>query len=78
MRVVGGSPEGLELDLASTQLLHARSNGSPKLINVFCHNALTIAALKQERKVKLSSIRYAMKSKSYLTPEAARALLMGG
>lgn len=78
MRVVGGSPEGLELDLPSQQLLHARSGGSPKLINVFCHNALTIAALKQERKVKLSSIRLAMKSKTYLTPEAARALLMGG
>lgn len=78
MRVVGGSPEGLELDLPSQQLLHARSGGSPKLINVFCHNALTIAALKQERKLKLSTIRLAMKSKSYLTPEAARALLMGG
>jgi serine/threonine protein kinase len=78
MRVVGGSPEGLDLDLASQQLLHARSGGSPKLINVFCHNALTIAALKQERKVKLSTIRLAMKSKSYLTPDAARTLLMGG
>jgi serine/threonine protein kinase len=78
MRAVGGSPEGLDLDLASQQLLHARSGGSPKLVNVFCHNALTIAALKQERKVKLSSIRLAMKSKSYLTADTARALLMGG
>jgi serine/threonine protein kinase len=78
MRVVGGSPEGLDLDLASQQLLHARSGGSPKLINVFCHNALTLAALKQEKKVKLSTVRLAMKSKSYLTPEAARTLLMSG
>jgi type II secretory pathway predicted ATPase ExeA len=78
MRVVGGSPEGLDLDLASQQLLHARSGGSPKLINVFCHNALTIAALKQEKKVKLSTVRLAMKSKSYLTPDAARTLLMNG
>jgi serine/threonine protein kinase len=77
MTTVGGSPEGLDLDLPSQQLLHARSAGSPKLVNVFCHNALTIAALKQEKKVKLSSIRLAMKSKSYLSPEAARSLLMG-
>jgi type II secretory pathway predicted ATPase ExeA len=77
MTTVGGAPEGLDLDLPSQQLLHARSGGSPKLINVFCHNALTIAALKQEKKLKLSSVRLGLKSKSYLSPDAARALLMG-
>jgi serine/threonine protein kinase len=78
MRRVGGSPEGMDLDLPSQQLLHARSGGSPKLVNVFCHNALTIAALKQERKLRFSSLRLAMKSKSYLSPEAARNLFMAG
>jgi type II secretory pathway predicted ATPase ExeA len=77
MKAVAGGQDGLDLDVASQQLLHARSGGNPKLINVFCHNALTIAALKQERKVKLTSIRLGMKSKSYLSPEAAQALLMG-
>jgi type II secretory pathway predicted ATPase ExeA len=77
MKEVGGCPEGLPLDLASQQLLHARSGGSPKLINVFCHNALTIAALKQEKTLKLSTVRYALKSKTYLSTDAARTLLLG-
>lgn len=77
MKTVGGAPEGLDLDLPSQQLLHARSGGNPKLINVFCHNALTIAALKQEKKLKLSSVRLGLKSKSYLSPDAARTLLLG-
>jgi type II secretory pathway predicted ATPase ExeA len=77
MKSIGGSPRGLELDVASQQLLHARSGGSPKLVNVFCHNALTIAALKQEREIRLSTLRLGMKSKSYLSPEAARDLLLG-
>ncbi|WP_437317939.1 protein kinase domain-containing protein [Sorangium sp. So ce385] len=77
MRSVGGSGRGLKLDLASQQLLHARSGGSPKLINIYCHNALTLAALQGEPEVSLSSIRLGMKSKSYLTADAATALLRG-
>lgn len=77
MRSVGGSGRGLNLDIASQQLLHARSGGSPKLVNIFCHNALTIAALQGEAEVSLSSIRLGMKSKSYLTAEAAMALIRG-
>ncbi|XXT20753.1 protein kinase [Sorangium sp. So ce429] len=77
MRSVGGSGRGINLDVASQQLLHARSGGSPKLINIFCHNALTIAALQGESEVSLSSIRLGMKSKSYLTAEAAVALIRG-
>lgn len=77
MRSVGGSGRGLNLDLASQQLLHARSGGSPKLINIFCHNALTLAAIQGEPEVSLSSIRLGMKSKSYLTAEAAITLLRG-
>ncbi|XXY45595.1 protein kinase [Sorangium sp. So ce269] len=77
MRSVGGSGRGINLDIASQQLLHARSGGSPKLINIFCHNALTIAALQGESEVSLSSIRLGMKSKSYLTAEAAVALIRG-
>lgn len=77
MRSVGGSGRGLNLDIASQQLLHARSGGSPKLVNIFCHNALTIAALQGETEVSLSSIRLGMKSKSYLTAEAALALIRG-
>ncbi|WP_437600572.1 protein kinase [Sorangium sp. So ce590] len=77
MRSVGGSGRGLNLDLASQQLLHARSGGSPKLINIYCHNALTLAAIQGEIEVSLSSIRLGMKSKSYLTAEAAMALLRG-
>ncbi|WP_437781522.1 protein kinase domain-containing protein [Sorangium sp. So ce1097] len=77
MRSVGGSGRGLNLDVASQQLLHARSGGSPKLVNIFCHNALTIAALQGEAEVSLSSIRLGMKSKSYLTAEAAMALIRG-
>lgn len=75
MKTIGGSARGLELDLATQQLLHARSGGNPKLVNVFCHNAMTIAALKQEARVSLASLRVGMKSKGYLSPEAARALL---
>jgi type II secretory pathway predicted ATPase ExeA len=77
MRSVGGASRGIELDIATQQLLHARSGGSPKLINVYCHNALTVAALRQERGIDLRSLRIGMKSKSYLTPEAATALLAG-
>ncbi|AUX39434.1 uncharacterized protein SOCE26_008260 [Sorangium cellulosum] len=77
MRSVGGSGRGLKLDVASQQLLHARSGGSPKLINIFCHNALTLAALQGEPEVGLSSIRLGMKSKSYLNAEAAANLLRG-
>jgi type II secretory pathway predicted ATPase ExeA len=75
LRTIGGSARGLELDLATRQLLHARSGGNPKLVNVFCHNAMTIAALKKEPRVTLTALRVGMKSKSYLSPEAARALL---
>ncbi|XXX78049.1 protein kinase [Sorangium sp. So ce134] len=77
MRSVGGSGRGLKLDLASQQLLHARSGGSPKLINIYCHNALTLAAIQGEQEVSLSSIRLGMKSKSYLTADAAMALIRG-
>jgi serine/threonine protein kinase len=77
MIAIGGVSKGLGLDIAARQFLFARSGGIPKLVNVYCHNALTIAALKQEREVRLEALRLGMKSKSYLTPESARALLLG-
>lgn len=78
MITVGGSVRGLELDVPSQQLLHARSGGVPRLINVFCHNALVIAGVQKEARVKFATIRLALKSKSYLTAEAAKALIGGG
>lgn len=77
MITVGGSLRGLELDLPSQQLLHARSGGVPRMINVHCHNALVIAGVQKESRVKFATIRLALKSKSYLTPEAAKALVGG-
>jgi serine/threonine protein kinase len=75
VRAIGRSRTGLDLDVASLQLLHARTGGIPRLINVYCHNALTIAALRQERAVRFSTLRVAMKSNTYLTPDGALALL---
>ena len=77
MTVVGGGARGLDLDLPTLQLLHARSGGSPRLLNVYCHNALTLAALKGEPQVRLATLLVAMKSRTYLSPDAARGLLGG-
>lgn len=75
MTTIGGSECGLALDPATRQLLHARSGGSPGLINTYCHNALTIAALQGERALRFETFRLAMKARTYLTPETAQALL---
>ncbi|HEX8703327.1 MAG TPA: protein kinase [Myxococcaceae bacterium] len=77
MRAVGGVG-GFTLDTASRQLLFLRSGGIPRLVSVYCHNALTLAMLRQERLPRLDTLRLAMKSKSYLSPDAARALLQAG
>ena len=77
VRTIGGNPRALELDKATLQLLHARSGGSPKLVNVYCHNALTLAALRGEQKVSFESFRLGMKRKVYLSPELGRELLQG-
>ncbi len=77
MRAVGGMG-GLTLDTAARQLLFLRSGGVPRLVSVYCHNALTLAMLRQERLPRLDTLRLAMKSKSYLSPDAARALLQAG
>jgi serine/threonine protein kinase len=77
MRSAGGVA-GFTIDAASRQLLYARSGGLPRLVNIYCHNALTLAMLRQERQPRLDTLRLAMKSRIYLTPEAARALLASG
>ncbi len=77
MRSVGGVG-GFSLDTASRQLLFSRSGGLPRLVSIYCHNALTLAMLRQERLPRLDTIRLAMKSKIYLSPETARALLTAG
>jgi serine/threonine protein kinase len=77
MRCIGGVA-GFTLDTASRQILYLRSGGLPRLVSVYCHNALTLAMLRQERLPKLDTLRLAVKSKSYLSPEAARTLLATG
>jgi serine/threonine protein kinase len=77
MRIIGGV-SGFSLDAASRQILYLRSGGLPRLVSVFCHNMLTIAMLRQERQPKLDTLRLAVKSNSYLSPEAARSLIMAG
>jgi hypothetical protein len=77
MRCVGGVA-GFALDQASRQILYLRSGGLPRLVSVYCHNALTLAMLRQERLPRLDTLRLAVKSKSYLTPDAAKSLLMAG
>lgn len=71
LRRAGAADPGIPLDLAGQQLLHARSFGNPKLVNVYCHNALTVAAASHERVIKLGSLRAALRTQTYLTPEAA-------
>jgi serine/threonine protein kinase len=77
MRAVGGTG-AFTLDNAARQLLFSRSGGIPRLVSIYCHNALTLAMLRQERLPRLDTLRLAMKSKSYLSPDAARALLQTG
>lgn len=74
MSAVGGLGQ-FELDAASQQLLFARTGGNPKLINVYFHNALTLAALSGEPQIRFKTLRYATKSDSYLTPRTGLALL---
>jgi type II secretory pathway predicted ATPase ExeA len=77
MRTIGGV-SGFSLDAASRQILYLRSGGLPRLVSIFCHNMMTIAMLRQERQPKLDTLRLAVKSNSYLSPEAARSLIMTG
>jgi hypothetical protein len=72
---IGGGRVHLGLDASTQQLLHARSEGSPRLVNIFCHNALVIAALRGTAVPGFDEFRLAMKSKAYLTPVSAQALL---
>jgi serine/threonine protein kinase len=72
---IGGGRIQIKLDAATQQFLHARSEGSPKLVNVYCHNALIIAWLRGSGPPGFEDFRLAMKSKAYLTPETARALI---
>ncbi len=76
MSVAGGNRH-LELDAASQQLLFARTAGNPKLINVYCHNMLTLVALLGEDQARFKTVRLAMKTSSYLTSGTALALLQG-
>ncbi len=75
LRTLGGLQRSLHLEPATLQLLHARSGGIPRLVNVYCHNALTIAALLGSRDLAFEHLRLGLKSKTYLTAKAARALL---
>jgi serine/threonine protein kinase len=72
---ISGGRMHLALDAPTQQLLHARSEGSPRLVNVYCHNALVIAGLRGATAPGFEEFRLAMKSKTYLTPATAEALL---
>jgi serine/threonine protein kinase len=72
---VGAGSVALALDTPTQQLLHARSEGSPRLVNIYCHNALIIAGLRSQAAPGFEDFRLAMKARTYLTTEAARALL---
>lgn len=72
---IGGRAIGLGGGAAIEQLLHARSGGLPKLVNVYCHNAFTIAAARGDEELTLEAFRLGMKRKVYLTPMAALELL---
>jgi serine/threonine protein kinase len=72
---IGGGRVSLRLDPSTQQLVHARSEGSPRLVNVYCHNALIIAGLRGHRAPGFEDFRLGMKSRAYLTTESARALL---
>ena len=74
MKEAGGIKQ-LELDAAATQLLYARTGGNPKLVNVYCHNALTLSALLGEPEVRFKALRIGMKSRTYLTAGTALALI---
>ncbi len=72
---IGGGGVRLGLDVATQQFLHARSEGSPRLVNIYCHNALVIATLRGNPVPGFEEFRLAMKSKTYLTTASAQALL---
>ncbi len=72
---IGGAADPLALDLATQQLLYARSGGIPRLMNIFCHNALTIAAVQGHTELSFELFRLGMKSNQYLNEESARELL---
>jgi serine/threonine protein kinase len=75
VKTIGGDQVSLRLEPSTQQLVHARSEGSPRLVNVYCHNALTIAWLRGNDSPGFEDFRLGMKSRAYLTPESARALL---
>ncbi len=70
-----GGGKQLELDAAAQQLMFSRTGGNPKLVNVYCHNALTLAAILGEPEVKFKTLRIGMKSRTYLTAGSALALI---
>lgn len=70
-----GSERNFDLDVASQQLLYSRSGGNPKLVNIYCHNALTLAATLGEQQIRFKTLRMAMRSNTYLTPRTALVLL---
>jgi serine/threonine protein kinase/type II secretory pathway predicted ATPase ExeA len=72
---IGGGGVRIGLDASTQQLLHARSEGSPRLVNIYCHNALVIAVLRGNPVPSFEEFRLAMKSKAYLTTASAQALL---
>jgi hypothetical protein len=72
---IGGGRVRLSFDPSTQQLLHARSEGSPRLVNVYCHNARLIAGLRGGGSPGFEDFRLGMKSRTYLTAESARALL---
>jgi serine/threonine protein kinase len=72
---IGGGRVSLRLDPSTLQLVHARSEGSPRLVNVYCHNALIISRLRGTSAPGFDDFRLAMKSRTYLTAESASALL---
>lgn len=72
---IGGRTRGLGAGTATEQLLHARSGGLPKLVNVYCHNAFTIAAARGDADITLEAFRLGMKARTYLTPASALELM---
>ena len=67
MQTVGRAGQTIQLTNTARQLLLRRSQGFPRLINIFCHNALTLAAHTKQDQINTDTLWRAMNKRSYVT-----------
>lgn len=67
MQVVGRSTSKFPLTPAAKTLLHRHTGGVPRLVNIYCHNALTLGASLKQDTVNVELLWRAMQKKSYAT-----------